>query len=98
MDFEAGVHALVQEGEIFTLRQLSIMMWCYERPRTVRGLAAVMNVSKASIVKSVNALTPAYVLRKPEPGDMRSVEIYLTAKGVAFIQRFVVDEKGLNDV
>jgi DNA-binding MarR family transcriptional regulator len=70
-------------------RQLAIFLTCYlsEGPHTVRGLAKHLNVSKPAITRALDTLTEAeLVVRKPEPGDRRSVVVKRTAKGAAFLR------------
>ena len=82
--------ALVRrDGPDLTARQFSVFLtvYLYEGPHTVRGLAAVLNVSKPAITRSVDRLEEFdFARRKPDPKDRRSVHIQRTVKGAALLR------------
>jgi DNA-binding MarR family transcriptional regulator len=83
------VTLVADERRDLNARQLAIFLTCYlsEGPHTVRGLAKHLNVSKPAITRALDTLTEAeLVVRKPEPGDRRSVVVKRTAMGATFLR------------
>ncbi len=76
-----------REGPDLTARQMTVFLTVslMEGPHTVRGLAAVLNVSKPAITRALNRLGEFdLVRRKPDPSDQRSVLVGQTRTGLAF--------------
>ena len=89
--FRAGIRNLVAGGHDFTLRQLAIMIHCYEVPKqeaqTVRGLAEVLKVNKPSITRGVDKLVElSFMHRETDAADRRSVLVTLTENGLKLIE------------
>jgi DNA-binding MarR family transcriptional regulator len=58
-------------------------------PHTVRGLAAVLNVSKPAITRALDRLGEfGLVRRKVDETDRRSVLVQRTVKGSVFLREF----------
>jgi len=67
-----------------SLRQLAVLLLAHtaEQPQTVRGLAAVLDVSKPAITRALDRLTShAFVRRLVDPADRRSVLVEVTRSG-----------------
>lgn len=93
VDFETAIRRLVKGGIDLTPRQLLLLMECSEGPRTVRALAAAMNVSKPAISRAVDKLVAAeFVRRNDDPADRRSVLMALRPNGTEFLARLMSDE------
>ena len=72
-------------------RQMSLLLTVYltPAPHTVRGLAALMKVSKPAITRAVNRLGElGLVRRKTDEDDRRSVLIQRTVRGSVFLREF----------
>jgi len=72
-----------------TARQLAVLLTVYlkEAPRTVRGLAAELQVSKPAITRALDRLGELdLVRRKIDLLDRRSVNVQQTTAGKARIQ------------
>src|SRR5258708_5252779 len=70
-------------------RQLAIFLICglEDREHTVRGLAAVLDISKPAVTRSIDrAEELGPLVRKPDPGDGRSLLVGLTPGGRAFLR------------
>ena len=72
-----------------TARQFSILLTVYlnEGPHTVSGLAALLNVSKPAVTRSIDRLEEFnFVRRKVDLKDRRSVHIRRTERGAALLR------------
>ena len=74
-------------GRDLSARQLCVFLTAYrhEGPHTVRGLAALLNVSKPAITRALDRLSELDLARrKVDPADRRSVLVQRTVKGGKF--------------
>lgn len=90
----AGILSLVRDPAEPdpNLRQLAVLLVTCTTPgpQTVRGLAAQLRMSKPAVTRSVDALLEhAWVERKLDPLDRRSVNITGTREGSAAVARIV---------
>jgi DNA-binding MarR family transcriptional regulator len=72
-------------------RQMAIMLAVYltPPPHTVRGLAAALKISKPAVSRALDALAKlAFLRRKPDPSDKRSVIVERTVKGSVYLTDF----------
>lgn len=103
MEFELSGHAglrlwkqaltntVLKKGPDLTTRQLSILLTIYldQGKHTIRGLAAVIDVSKPVITRCVDTLSIlGLVKRVRDEEDKRSVFIQRTVKGAVFLTDF----------
>lgn len=90
----AGVLSLVRDAGAPdpNLRQLAtLLVTCTTPgPQTVRGLAAKLRISKPAVTRAVDVLVEhAWVVRKVDPLDRRSVNITGTRKGSVAVEGIV---------
>jgi len=74
-----------------TQRQLAILLHVYlmPPPHTVRGLAAMLNVTKPAITRALDTLGRTGLLkRRRDDADRRNVLIQRTVKGSIFLSDF----------
>jgi DNA-binding MarR family transcriptional regulator len=86
---ETIVALVRRDGADLSARQLGVFLTCYlnEGAHTVRGLAAVLNVSKPAITRALDRLGELDLARrKVDPLDRRSVLVQRTPKGSAFLR------------
>jgi DNA-binding MarR family transcriptional regulator len=79
------------KGPDLSSRQMAIMLTVYltPPPHTVRGLAVALKVSKPAVTRALDALAElAFLRRKPDPGDKRSVLLERTVKGSVHLTDF----------
>ena len=79
------------KGPDLSSRQMAIMLTIYlmPPPHTVRGLAAALRISKPAVTRGLNSLAKlAFVRRKPDPDDTRSVLVERTVKGSVHLTDF----------
>lgn len=72
-----------------TARQLSIYLFVYLEPgrHTIRGLAERLQTRKPSVTRSVDRLEMLdLVVRRPDPGDRRSVLVWRTRAGLKMLR------------
>ena len=89
-------HAVVLGGMArgqpdLTTRQMAVLLQVYMEapPHTVRGLAAVLGVSKPAITRAVDRLEDLnYVRRRKDEADKRSVLVQRTVAGSVFLREF----------
>lgn len=82
MTFNKTLLRLVRKGFDFTDRQKCVLFAVKKTPQTVRGMAVDLNVSKPAITRAVDRLAAeGYVGRKEEPGDRRSILVFITQPG-----------------
>jgi DNA-binding MarR family transcriptional regulator len=73
-------------------RQMGVLLTVYltdpEGGHTVRGLAALLNVSKPAITRALDRLQDFnFTQRKVDPNDRRSVLVQKTPQGGAYMRR-----------
>lgn len=81
---------LVREGDELSTREMAVFLTIATEPgpHTVRGLAALLVIPKASITRTLDSLEAQdLVRRRPEPGDRRSVVINRTSRGALMLKR-----------
>lgn len=74
-----------------TNRQMALLLVVYLKPgpHTVRGLAALLNVSKPVITRALNRLgTLGYLRRQRDDNDKRNIFVARTAEGAKFLDDF----------
>ena len=84
----AGVRA---DAPDLSARQMALLLTVYltPPPHTVRGLAALMKVSKPAITRAVNRLGELQLVRrKTDENDRRSVLIQRTVRGSVFLREY----------
>lgn len=80
-----------REGPDLSSRQLAILLSVYlmPPPHTVRGLAALLKVSKPAITRALDTLGQLDLLRRRrDEADRRNVLVQPTIKGSAFLRDF----------
>ncbi|MBX3445926.1 MAG: winged helix-turn-helix transcriptional regulator [Parvibaculaceae bacterium] len=80
-----------QAGPDLSSRQLAIMFIVYldPPPHTVRGLAAMLGVSKPAITRALDTLGGLDLLKRArDDADRRNVLVQRTVKGSAFMHDF----------
>lgn len=81
-----------------TVRQMAILLQIYlvPPPHTVRGLAALLDVTKPVITRALDRMGDlSLVDREKDPRDRRNVIIKRTLAGALFLEKFgdlVIDE------
>jgi DNA-binding MarR family transcriptional regulator len=71
-----------------TARQLAVLLVCRmdDPPHTVRGLAERLNIAKPAITRAADRLEELGLLkREPDERDRRSVLLFATAAGRAYV-------------
>jgi DNA-binding MarR family transcriptional regulator len=92
IDLEKGILKIVRSGGDLTARQLAVLLSCRSEPRTVRWLAADLNISKPGISRAADKLGVAkFTVRKNDGEDRRSVLIALTAAGRKYVDSLLND-------
>jgi DNA-binding MarR family transcriptional regulator len=74
-----------------SMRQLAVLLLCHtsEKPQTVRGLAAALDVSKPAVTRAIDRLTASGLVRRiPDAADGRSVLVQVKASGHALCRSF----------
>ncbi len=74
-----------------TVRQMAILLQIYlvPPPHTVRGLAALLKVTKPVITRALDRMGElGLVDRERDPRDLRNVIIKRTVAGALFLERF----------
>src|ERR1700733_15063270 len=78
----------VRSGEPdLTNRQMALLLVVYLKPgpHTVRGLAAMLNVSKPVVTRALNRLgTLGYLRRQRDDNDKRNIFVARTSEGASF--------------
>lgn len=80
-----------RDGPDLSSRQLAIMFTVYldPPPHTVRGLAAMLGVSKPAITRALDTLGGLDLLKRTrDEADRRNVLVQRTVKGAAFMHDF----------
>jgi DNA-binding MarR family transcriptional regulator len=82
----------VRSGEPdLTNRQMALLLVVYLKPgpHTVRGLAAMLNVSKPVVTRALNRLgTLGYLRRQRDDNDKRNIFVARTSEGASFLDDF----------
>ncbi|MGE4218999.1 MAG: MarR family transcriptional regulator [Alphaproteobacteria bacterium] len=87
----ATVQGVRDEHADLSARQMAVLLTVYltPPPHTVRGLAALLGVSKPAITRAIDRLSDlGLVRRKPDETDRRSVLVQRTVKGSVFLTEF----------
>lgn len=87
----AGVR---RDSPDLSARQTAVFLQVYltDGPHTVRGLAALLNVSKPAITRALDRLGELDLARrKVDPMDRRSVLVQRTARGAATLRQMEAD-------
>lgn len=82
---------LHRSGPDLSARQMAVLFTVYldDKPHTVRGLAATLEISKPAITRALDRLCNDGLLRrKTDDSDRRSVLIQRTVKGSLFLTEF----------
>jgi DNA-binding MarR family transcriptional regulator len=72
-------------------RQMAMLLSVYltPPPHTVRGLAALLNVSKPAVTRAIDRLSAlGLVRRKQDDKDRRSVLVQRTVRGSVFLSEY----------
>jgi DNA-binding MarR family transcriptional regulator len=80
-----------QAGPDLSARQLALVLTVYMTagPHTVRGLAALLNISKPAVTRALDRLGKlGFARRKIDEKDRRSVLVQRTVKGSVFLREF----------
>lgn len=84
------VASVSDDGPDLTARQLAVFLKIYLESgvgHTVRGLAAVLNVSKPAITRALDRLEEfGFTKREKDPADRRSVFAKRTPAGSAYLR------------
>jgi len=87
----ATVQGVRDDHADLSARQMAVLLTVYltSPPHTVRGLAALLGVSKPAITRAIDRLSDlGLVRRKPDEADRRSVLVQRTVKGSVFLTEF----------
>ncbi|MCT6879475.1 MAG: MarR family transcriptional regulator [Commensalibacter sp.] len=82
------VEMVRSDGTDLSARQMAVFLTCYlnEGSQTVRGLSAILNVSKPAITRALDRLGELDLIRRKfDPMDRRSVLVQRTLKGNAYL-------------
>lgn len=88
---EALSASVRSDGPDLSARQMAIFLQVYlaPPPHTVRGLAAILSISKPAVVRALDTLGRAdFTRRKRDETDKRNVLIQRTVKGSVFLRDF----------
>ena len=84
------IASVSSDGPDLTARQLAVFLKIYLEPAidpTVRGLAAVLNVSKPAITRALDQLEELdFAKRQTDPLDRRSIIAKRTSTGSAYLR------------
>jgi DNA-binding MarR family transcriptional regulator len=84
--------AYVRSGQPdLTNRQMALLLLVYRTngPHTVRGLAAVLGVSKPVVTRALNTLGRlGYLRRERDERDRRNIFVTRTSRGADFLEGF----------
>lgn len=82
----------VRSGEPdLTNRQMALLLLVYrtQGPHTVRGLAAILGVSKPVVTRALNTLGAlGYLRRERDEKDRRNIFVVRTNRGAEFLEGF----------
>jgi DNA-binding MarR family transcriptional regulator len=85
------VDSVRQAGPDLSARQLALVLTVYtsSAPHTVRGLAAMLKISKPAVTRALDRLGKlGIVRRKVDENDRRSILVQRTVKGSVFLRDF----------
>jgi DNA-binding MarR family transcriptional regulator len=85
------VETVRHAGPDLSQRQLAIVLTVYMTPppHTVRGLAALLNISKPAVTRALDRLGMlGLARRRRDETDRRSVQVQRTVKGSVFLRDF----------
>lgn len=85
------VESVRRDGPDLSARQMAIMLQVYltDPPHTVRGLAALLNISKPAVTRALDRLSVlGFAKRKRDTEDKRNVLIQRTVRGSVFLSDF----------
>jgi DNA-binding MarR family transcriptional regulator len=85
------VTSVRSHGPDLSARQLALVLMVYmtPTPHTVRGLAALLNISKPAITRALDRLGKlGIVRRKVDETDRRSILVQRTVRGSVFLREF----------
>lgn len=87
----AVLESVRRDGPDLSARQMAVMLHVYltPPPHTVRGLAALMKVSKPAVTRALDRLSGlGFVRRKTDEADRRSILVQRTVKGSVYLSEF----------
>ena len=87
----AMVDGVRRDAPDLSARQMAVLLTVYltPPPHTVRGLAAILNVSKPAITRALDRLGEfSLARRKTDSRDRRSVLVQRTVKGSVYLAEF----------
>lgn len=85
------VETVRQDTPDLSSRQMAVLLTVYmsEGPHTVRGLAAMLKISKPAITRAIDKLEKLQLLRrKVDQTDKRNILLQRTVKGSVFLNDF----------
>lgn len=85
------VESVRKDGPDLSARQMAIMLQVYltDPPHTVRGLAALLNISKPAVTRALDRLSVlGFAKRKRDMEDKRNVLVQRTVRGSVFLSEF----------
>jgi DNA-binding MarR family transcriptional regulator len=74
-----------------TTRQMAVLLHVYlaDPPHTVRGLAAILGISKPAVTRALDRLGDlGFIRRKKDEADKRSILVQRTVAGSVFLREF----------
>ncbi len=87
----ALIESVRRDAPDLSARQMAIILQIYlvNPPHTVRGLAAMLNISKPAVTRALDRLSLlGFVKRKRDTEDKRNVLVQRTVKGSVFLSDF----------
>ncbi|MGQ9371355.1 MarR family transcriptional regulator [Azospirillum sp. ST 5-10] len=87
----ALIDSVRQAGPDLSARQMAIMLQVYltDPPHTVRGLAAILSISKPAVTRALDRLSVlGFIRRKRDTEDKRNVLVQRTVRGSVFLSDF----------
>lgn len=88
---KALVASVRQAGPDLSARQMALLLTVYlcDPPHTVRGLAAILNISKPAITRALDRLSVlGFIKRKRDSEDRRNVLVQRTVTGSVYLSEF----------
>jgi len=86
-----ALQQVLDDGSDLTLRQMAILLQIYlvPPPHTVRGLAAVLGVTKPVITRALDSMGGMGLVERMRDGrDLRNVVIKRTVAGALYLEKF----------
>jgi DNA-binding MarR family transcriptional regulator len=87
----ALIESVRRDGPDLSARQMALLLTVYltAPPHTVRGLAAILNISKPAVTRALDRLgILGLARRRRDASDRRSVLVQRTVKGSVFLSEF----------